>query len=161
MGILELDAEDVVEAIELWEPGPCFTEARCRESLFLFLQRCFRRKDLGKEVQVNRGRADIMITLKGAFGTTGAPVAIELKYDLLSTSEYNRLLGQISEYIRAKVELVVVLCGRTKQEFVDGIVAHMRALTGVGRFAFKGYVFCRAVGRRSASGRFLPGNATG
>jgi hypothetical protein len=63
MGFWELDADDVVEAIKSWEPGPCFTEARFQESLFCFLENRFRRKDLGKEVQVNRSRADIMITL--------------------------------------------------------------------------------------------------
>ena len=157
-GFWELDADDVVEAIKSWKPGPCFAEARFRESLFCFLENRFRRKNLGKEVQVRRGRADIMITLHGVLGDVGAPVAIELKYNLTSTNEHNRLLGQISEYIRAKVELIVVLCGKTKAEFVVGIAAHMGALSGVGRFAFKGYVIQKAVGRSAESARFLSGN---
>lgn len=160
MGIFEYDAADVLEAVKQWIPGPVFTESRCRDSLFNFLTDSLSRHDLTKEALVaHGGRADILVRTKGFGGTPGATVAIEVKYDLVSTNEYKRLVGQVAEYIRDKHELIVVLCGRTRPEFFRGVAAHMGTLASSGRLAFKGYVVEKATGTRTGKGHFLPGNA--
>ena len=157
MGFFELDADDVVEAIKEWLPGPVFTEQRCREALFNFLRDRFPKKGLTKEEPITHGRADIMVKLKDWTGL-GATVAIELKYALTATNEYKRLIGQIAEYIKEGLEVIVVLCGKSKDEFVSGVKEHMQTLSS-GKFAFKGHVIQKSVGERAGKGQFLPGNA--
>lgn len=159
MGFWELDAENVVKAVKEWIPGPVFTEERCRDSLFNFLLEKFPKQSLTKEEPVSTGRADIMIKLKDWLGVAGATVAIEMKYNLTDANEYKRLIGQMAEYIRDKYELIVVLCGNTKPEFAEGVLKHMTTLSAAGRFAFKGYVVQKPVGKRTDKGKFLPGNS--
>jgi hypothetical protein len=159
VGFFEVDADDVLEVIEQWAPGPVFTEQRCREALFSFLTERLSKHGLSKEAPVSHGRADIMVKLKGLGGTEGATVAIEVKYGLTTNNEYKRLIGQMAEYIRDKFELVVVLCGNTKPEFLAGVKEHMKTLAPSGRAFFKGHVIQKAVGERTGKGHFRPGNA--
>src|SRR5688572_9345206 len=98
MGLTELDADDVVAAVEGWSAGPCHSEFRCQASLLRHLRAKFPRSTFSPEYEIGGGRADIYAELRTIFGP-GAKVIIELKYNLTDRSEYLRLLGQLQEYV--------------------------------------------------------------
>jgi hypothetical protein len=157
MGLIELDADDVVAAIQQWVPGPLFSEARCQDALFRFLKRRFPKKVLTMEERVGPGRADIVVRLKDWTGF-GATVVIELKYGLTTANEYRRLVGQVADYIKEKMEVVVVLCGPTSSTLASRVKDHMRTLAA-DKVWFKGHVLTKPVAERTTGGHFLPGNA--
>jgi hypothetical protein len=69
MGLLELDAENIVQAVQAWQLGPCLSEARCQASLRAFLQKQFARSTFARstflvEHPVGEGRADIYAQLR-------------------------------------------------------------------------------------------------
>lgn len=158
MGFIELDADDVVEAVKGWSPGPCFSEARCQVSLLRYLQAKFPRSIFSIEHRIGDGRADIYAELRTRLGP-GAKVIIELKYNLSDRNEYLRLLGQLQEYVgMSTAEVVVVLCGETKREWADQILARLSKLVE-SRWFYKAFVITKSISARGTNGRFLPAQA--
>lgn len=158
MGLLELDAEDIELAVKEWQPGPCLSEARCKASLAKSLQRRFVRSTFRLEHPVGEGRADIFAELRTRW-SKGAAVIIELKYNLTDRSEYLRLKGQLDEYVgNSSAEIVVVLCGSTKPEWVEKIRAYLDKLVA-DRFFYKARVAPKSITVRGKDGRFLPATA--
>jgi hypothetical protein len=158
MGAFELDAMDVVKAVEAWNPGQCFEEKSCQVSLRKYLQNAYPESTFEKEYEVGEGRADIYVEFKTRWGP-GAKVIIELKYNLKDRSEYLRLLGQLQEYIFvSEAELVVVLCGETKGEWEKRVRTHLEKLASH-RFFKRVFVVSKAVTARAKDGRFLPASA--
>lgn len=154
MGILELDSANIVDAIDRWRPGPFFTEQRYQASLARFLQGEYPRSRFLLEHAVGRGRADIFACMCGR--TKGANVIIELKYELLARNEYLRLVGQLHEYVdSSSAEIVVVLCGATKQEWRSQLQSHLNKLVA-DRWFYKAFVVAKAIKHRDRDGRFLP-----
>jgi hypothetical protein len=159
MGLLELDAENIVQAVQAWQPGPCLSEARCQASLCAFLQKQFARSTFLVEHPVGEGRADIYAQLRTFLGK-GADVVVELKYDLMDRSEYLRLKEQIDEYIgNSSAEIVVLLCGKTKPEWVEKIRQYLAKLVS-DRWFYRAYVVTKPITVRGKDGRFLPAAAS-
>lgn len=155
MGVLELDADDVVQAVKEWEPGSCFSEARCQASLLRYLRKKFPSSTFLPEHPVGKGRADIYAEFRTWLGP-GAKVIIELKYDLQDRNEYLRLLGQLQEYVgMSQAEVVVVLCGETRENWATIILARLSELVS-SRWFYKAFVTTKALSGRSKDGRFLP-----
>jgi hypothetical protein len=157
MGILEYDADDLVEAIKEWTPGPAFSEARCADSLRRHLNTRFAPRVVAREHRVGRGRADLFISFKDALGF-GANVAIELKFGLTTMNEYHRLIGQLADYVHHGLEVVVVLCGPTSAELSKQVTTRLDTLCSE-RVFFKRHVVVKPVGPRTPDGRFLPAGA--
>lgn len=65
---------------------------------------------IGKEV--GRGLADIGINER---------IGIELKKDLQTKKERNRLDGQLKDFLRAYKKIIIVLCGDTNPQELDEI----------------------------------------
>jgi hypothetical protein len=159
MGLLGIDAENIVLAIEEWPPGPCLSEARCQGSLANWLQRRFVHSTFHLEHPVGEGRADIFAELRTRW-CKGADVIIELKYNLTDRSEYLRLKGQLDEYVgNSSAEIVVVLCGSTKPEWVTKIRAYLDKLVAE-RFFYKARVVTKSIIVRGRDGRFLPASVS-
>jgi predicted PP-loop superfamily ATPase len=100
---------------------------------------------------------DIVVRLKDWTGF-GATVVIELKYGLTTANEYRRLVGQVADYIKEKMEVVVVLCGPTSSMLASRVKDHMRTLAA-DKVWFKDHVLTKPVAERTTGGHFLPGNA--
>jgi len=110
MGWIDNDADDVVEMIEAWRPGPLGVEAAYEDALYTYIS-----KKLGKGHVARRqfwaanSRADILID----FGDDDPKVAVELKADLTDRNEYHRVLGQMWTYATdCQCDAVLVLCGK-------------------------------------------------
>lgn len=158
MGLIELDADDVVEAVKNWSPGPCFSESRCQAALLKYLQAKFPRSTFRTEYAIGDGRADIYVEFRTRLGA-GAKVIIELKFNLSDRSEYLRLLGQIQEYVgMSTAEVVVVLCGDTKAGWAEQIQSRLSTLVE-GRWFYKAFVMTKPISARGQNGRFLPAQA--
>ena len=158
MGVIELDADDVVEAVKGWCPGPCLSEARCQASLLRYLQMRFPRSTFSLEYPIGDGRADIFAEFRTRLGP-GAKVIVELKYNLNDRNEYLRLLGQLQEYVgMSTAEVVVVLCGETRSEWAEQILARLTKLVE-SRWFYKAFVITKPISARGTNGRFLPAQA--
>ena len=93
---------DVREAIESWPTTSFSNEKEAEDSLFAFLEEKFDGLEVLRQFAYDRIKADILIE---------RAVAIELKVNLLKTSEFQRLVGQLETYAKWKVGMVVVVVG--------------------------------------------------
>lgn len=119
MGIFETDADDLYDALESCNFGPFFSEARYRNLAVRHLRGKFPKATFHTEYRLCSIRADIFVDLN-RFWSAGAKVALEFKFNLSTTNEYNRLIGQVMSYQKlAEVEVVIVLCGQTKETLVE------------------------------------------
>lgn len=108
MGFLEMDVDDVVEALEQWVPIPnASREKDFEEDLYRFLNEKFPSHVFQQQYKMGNTSADLFVEFRG-----GARVAVEVKASLTDRNEYHRLLGQAITYLREwKTEVVFVLCG--------------------------------------------------
>ena len=108
MGLIDEDGYEVFEAvynaIKEWQPKQKYnSENEYREDLFRFLSS--RAKKYPPQKESGRHLADIGI---------GDRVGIELKKDLHSKAEADRLIGQLTSFLRDyKYGVIVVACGKT------------------------------------------------
>ena len=108
MGLLGEDGDEVFEAvynaIKEWQPKQKYnSESEYHEDLFQFLSS--RAKKYPPQKESGRHLADIGI---------GDRVGIELKKDLHSKAEADRLIGQLTSFLRDyKYGVIVVVCGKT------------------------------------------------
>lgn len=160
MGMFEVDAEDVVLAVKEWQPGPCLSEARCQASMLKCLQQKFVHSTFCIEHPVGEGRADIFAKLATRW-SKGADVIVELKYNLTDRSEYLRLKGQLDEYVgNSPAEIVVVLCGDTRPEWIAKVRMYLAKLVA-DRLFYKALVVTKPIVIRGKNGRFVPANTMG
>ena len=107
MGLLGEDGDEVFEAvyntIKEWQPKQKYSsEGEYREDLFQFLSSIAKKYPPQKES--GRHLADIGI---------GDRVGIELKKDLHSKAEADRLIGQLTSFLKDyKYGVIVVRCGK-------------------------------------------------
>ncbi len=95
----------VSRLIKEWNPEGCASERECEDSLYLFLHARLDDKQIIRQYGKGRARVDLMVDDK---------VMVELKYALTSTSEYQRLVGQLVEYKDWHKDILVVLVGETE-----------------------------------------------
>lgn len=107
----------VVRAVEEWQPGTLTSERGYRDSLVEHLRQCAPDARLETEYRDHGTTADIYLKWQGIIST--GELYIEIKKDLRSKSEFDRLLGQIETLNPLERQLILVLCGDTKLDFVD------------------------------------------
>jgi hypothetical protein len=159
MGWFSVDADNILRAVKEWKPGPCFNEKQCKLSLYRHLKglKSLKTKTFHLEHPVGTGFADIFVDLDDS-SDFGAKVAIELKYNLKSKPDCDRLVGQIGHYVDVG-EVVVVLCGETSMAQA-AIVAKRIEDFKASKLFRKGHVIIKPVTPRTKEGRFLSGAAT-
>ncbi|HVV51138.1 MAG TPA: hypothetical protein VHO06_15830 [Polyangia bacterium] len=158
MGFWELDVDDIVKAVVAWVPGALFSERRYRDSLLKHLQATFPKNKFHIEFKTGKGKADIFVDFEDRTGF-GAKVAIELKYQLKTANECNRLIGQIANYVDCG-EVLVVLCDETKQELADAVAKSLQAFCDQ-KFYRKGRVILKPFAGRAKNGQFTSAQARG
>jgi hypothetical protein len=106
----------VVSAINEWDPLPANCEADCQRQLAAYLRECFPDARVEREFKHLGQIVDLYVRQSILFSHE---VFIELKFDLLKDqNEANRLQGQIANLEPNRHEVIVLLCGETKPEFL-------------------------------------------
>lgn len=95
----------VQEIIEAWQPTGCNSEKEYEKSLLQELQRRLKKQTIQTQYGSGRQRIDIVVHKK---------VPIEIKLNLKSTASYQRLIGQLEEYLQDWNQIILVLCGTIK-----------------------------------------------
>jgi len=160
LGLIFVDADNIRRAIEQWCPGPCFNERQCRDSLYRHLVgiESLSTKKFHIEHPMGTGIADIFVDLDDSVDF-GAKVAIELKYDLKTKAERDRLIGQIANYVDVG-QVVVVLCGGVNAQHLTAITNRVDEFVS-NRLFRKGHVIVKPVTPRLTNGRFISGKVQG
>lgn len=157
MGILELDVDDIVAAVGTWNPGPRFSERQYRDSLLRHLNATFPKNRFHAEFRTGKGRADIFVDFEDRSGF-GAKVFIELKHNLKTMNECNRLVGQLGHYVDLG-EVLAVLCGETKADLAQCVAKRLETFCGE-KFFRKGRIVLKPFLARARDGRFIAGRPT-
>jgi hypothetical protein len=107
------------EALEGWAPNNCRTEGDYKKSLYLFLHAYFNDPHIPirKEYQVGASKVDININNQ---------VLVEIKKDLHKKAEYDRLRGQIDDYLSSDLEIIILLIGKTEPQLRKELIRHAR-----------------------------------
>lgn len=110
MGLIDYDADDVVEMIEMWRPEALDNEVAYEDALYTYLSGRLKKGHAARrQFWAANSRTDIMID----FGDDNPKVAIELKANLTDRNEYHRVLGQMWTYSTdCECDAVLVLCGK-------------------------------------------------
>lgn len=96
------EVQAVVGLIEKWEPKKCKTEKDYEKSLIAHLRAQLPGITVTPQYAKGRIRADLVI---------GEKVIVEIKKDLQTTGNYQRLVGQLSDYTDWEGRIVVLLVG--------------------------------------------------
>jgi hypothetical protein len=95
--------DTVCNHINKWSPEDISSEAAIEESLYVYLSNQMKGHDIRRQFPHDRVRADILIN---------EMVAIEIKLNLISTTEFQRLIGQLETYARWGVRTIVLVVGQ-------------------------------------------------
>lgn len=96
----------VCRAIEGWIPEDLSSESVVESSLALHLSQRINGAEIRRQFAYDRIRADLLIE---------ETVAIEIKLNLRSTNEFQRLIGQLETYARWGKRTIVLLVGETDE----------------------------------------------
>src|SRR5262245_29580203 len=99
----------VCALVERWKPINCAVEKDYEDSLYEFLHQQLPSVQVARQWAFGRTRIDMRV---------GDKVMIELKTNLDTTGEYQRLLGQILELKKREEPIVVILTGSTDPYFL-------------------------------------------
>lgn len=102
----------IKKSINQWTFDQVESEADAEHQLTAHLKQHHPSLEIRNQFPHDRLIADILIEKK---------VAVELKFNLKSTNEFNRLLGQIDHYYDWGVYLIVVIIGECHEDFVSRI----------------------------------------
>jgi len=95
--------DTVCNHINKWTPEDISSEAAIEESLYVYLCNHMKGHDIRRQFPYDRVRADILIN---------EIVAIEIKLNLMSTIEFQRLIGQLETYARWGIQMIVLVVGQ-------------------------------------------------
>ena len=102
----------VLELVGTWNVGGCGSEKQCEDSLYDYLQRSLDGVQIIRQYGRARSFVDIMVADR---------VMVELKYELTSTAEYQRLVGQLVGYKEWNKDIIVVLVGNTEPNLLKNL----------------------------------------
>ena len=138
-----LDAYDtnarnfIIDLIKDWKPRNCKKETDYTKSLKKFLDRELSPVDIyvGKESGLESSRLDLVVSKKKPY----REFAIELKYNLHKSTDFDRLKGQIHTYIAARFKHIIIwLVGNTTHKldtelnkYNKEMLAHYRTYFGL------------------------------
>jgi len=103
--------ESVLESIKRWEPKMLPNELEYRDSLVSHLRGQLRDAKVEPEYRHLGTTTDIYVKQSGFFGAS--EVFLELKRNLTSKAQLDRLVGQIESLEPKKNFVILVLCGKT------------------------------------------------
>lgn len=112
---------NLCRAINDWNPEELRRERDYRDSLADHLRGYAPGARIECEYRDSGTTIDICVEWDHLFGTER--VLIELKRELNTKAEYNRLVGQITDMKPDKNNIIVVLCGDTSAEWLDRLKA--------------------------------------
>jgi len=116
----------LLRALEQWQPQPVGTERQYREALLKYLRRWAPRARVESEYRRGGATVDIYFRWQGFLATQ--EIFVELKRNLVHGYELHRLMGQIESLRLSGREVVVVVCGETKESLLARLVNHYHAL---------------------------------
>ena len=103
------DAVDSVkDLIKRWNPKNCKSEKDYEKSLLEFFRTELPNVKITPQYAVDRTKADMLI---------GEKIILEMKKNLNATSAYQRLSGQVKEYMTWDKHIVLLLIGKTDPDF--------------------------------------------
>ena len=112
----------VSRLIENWQPIQFSSEREAEDSLYEYLHNQFEHIQVTR--QYGRGRATVDLVI-------GDRVMLELKHNFGTTSESQRLKGQLMEYKSWKMAIIVVLTGDTDMNLLKDLKTFVeRELSG-------------------------------
>jgi len=110
---MSVSASDVLKLIDDWHPRGCKTEKDLERSLHRHLEKNLPSSEI--IMQYASGR------VKGDIGVDGQ-ILIEIKDSLKSTSQLQRLMGQLDLYNGLwKGKVIVVVCGDSQRDLVNAV----------------------------------------
>ncbi|HSA96759.1 MAG TPA: hypothetical protein VLJ16_11965 [Acidobacteriota bacterium] len=108
---------EVKKAIGAWFPEMCESEADYEDSLYEFLHEHFNDVQITKQYGIGRSRADLNV---------GDRVLIEIKKDLQNKTDYDRLIGQLADYMKWKGATIILLVGRADPNLKKELIQHAK-----------------------------------
>ena len=119
----------IQKALEKWSPTKYETEKDYEESLYGYLHKKFDDSsiDIAKQSAVGRKKADIRI---------GKEAIIELKKDLDNTGQYDRLMGQIEEYLQWEGTTFIILVGKSDLNLKKKLIQKAKSSRSMHGFDF-------------------------
>lgn len=99
----------VENLINEWKPRACETEKDYQNSLYNFLEEKIPEKQITKEHGIGRSKVDIAV---------GKKVFIELKKDIKTTAQLQRLIGQLEIYKEDCDNMLLVVCGKSDKKLI-------------------------------------------
>lgn len=118
----------VVRVIETWEPSKYNSEKKYQEKLVKYLRDRLNRTpsfSFGSSSKITvkkedgRGLCDVVVD---------RDIGIELKRNLKTKSQIDRLFGQIDDYIKDYRDVLVVLVGKTDPDALDQLRDKIRSI---------------------------------
>lgn len=127
MGILEKisfqwdSVNHVEKLIKEWKPRGCETEKDYENSLYSYFEKVLEGKEITKQHGVGRSKVDIAV---------GKKVFVELKKDLKTTGQLQRLIGQIEIYEKPLENVIVILCGEVDKNLLKQLIDKTKKYDG-------------------------------
>ena len=109
----------IIDLIKDWKPRNCKKETDYTNSLKEFLDKELPPVDIyvGKESGLEHSRLDLVVSKKKTSTGVYRDFAIELKYNLHKSIDFDSLKGQIHTYVSAKFKhIIILLIGKTTAE---------------------------------------------
>lgn len=114
--------EDLFSVIKKWKPGKLRSEKQFENSLYEYLHKAFPEKQITKQFGIGRVLADLAISDE---------LLIEMKYNLKTTGQFQRLVGQLSGYKKWKGSVLIILCGTTESNLLKELNECLKELNKI------------------------------
>jgi hypothetical protein len=103
--------------LDKWRPRNCETEKEYETSLYTFLHRELEDRQITKQSGKGRFHADLVIDEK---------FIIEIKHNLNTTANYQRLKGQVMEYKDWKGKVILLMIGKVEQNLKKDLTSFLK-----------------------------------
>jgi hypothetical protein len=123
---VSVSVRDVMKLIDVWHPRGCKTEKDLERSLQRHLQKNLESSDIIPQYASGRVKGDIAVD---------GEILIEIKDSLKSTSQLQRLLGQLELYNSLwKGKVIVLICGDSQRDLVKALTKKIEDLKAATAF---------------------------
>ncbi len=116
---------EVKKAIGLWFPEMCESEADFENSLYEFFHEHFDNVQITRQYGIGRSRADLNV---------GNKVLVEIKKDLHIKTNYDRLVGQLADYMKWPGATIILLVGTADPNLKKELVQYARDRSSIRTF---------------------------
>jgi hypothetical protein len=123
--------DSVIKSLKDWQPKALPNELKYRDSLLVHLREKLPKEKIEPEYRHLGTTTDIYVKQESFFGSSG--VFVELKRNLQSKAQLDRLVGQVESLEPKKNAVLTILCGETnpallsrlKERYVKTPTGHM------------------------------------